>query len=77
MRVLEHAGVRAHVRGEVEDIICEGGGAGEGWEGGTQGQGAVAREDGGREEGDGGVERAGEEGLVWREEGFEGGWGVR
>jgi hypothetical protein len=35
----------------------------------------VAREDGGREEGDGGVERAGEEGPVGWEEGFEAGWG--
>jgi hypothetical protein len=34
----------------------------------------VTREDGGGEEGDDGVERAGEEGLV-RREGFEAGWG--
>jgi hypothetical protein len=37
----------------------------------------VAREDGGREKGDSGVERAGpgEEGLVRWEEGFKAGWG--
>jgi hypothetical protein len=75
MRVLERTGVRADVRGEVGDIVREGGGAGKGREGGAQGVSAVAREDGGGEEGDGGIERAGEEGLVGREEGFEGGWG--
>jgi hypothetical protein len=62
-------------RGRKWAKVGEGGGAGEGREGGAQGEGAVAREDGGRKEGNGGVERAGEEGLVRREEGFEAGWG--